>query len=55
MSLAFSLESDSAVIPVSQYEAARKLVAKHGVRHCRVIMWDKNPAPAYTPSGTFPD
>ncbi len=35
-------------VPVSRYEAARKLVAKHGVRHCKVIMWDKNPSGIHT-------
>lgn len=48
MSPAFGSESNSAVIPVSQCEAARKLVAKHGVQHCKVIMWDRNPAGIHT-------
>jgi hypothetical protein len=35
-------------VPVSQHEAARELVAQHGVQHCNVIMWDKNPGGIHT-------
>jgi len=35
-------------VPVSQYEAAMKLVVQHGVQHCKVIMWDKNPSGTHT-------
>ena len=35
-------------VPVSRYEAARKLVVQHDVQHCSVIMWDKNPGGIHT-------